>query len=233
MALNLSRAVGSKPNLDSVFPDYFALRESEDYLPELELLMQELQIAGKEPVYVDTVPQYPGEEVYVYGRDNYESTRILPRSGLVLDNKRWLTDFSAIWEGQMVQTPAAYSAELGDEWADIPSDVYIKFSDKSSSESAKARFSVQRGKPEGKSPFLKKCFREGLLIAQKQVEPFFENIDDEPQAVQLVVLAKGKFLTGYVQYSRSSYIINDNSIHGPLIFEDQKSEGNDYVDANI
>jgi hypothetical protein len=219
-ALNFSRAIGASLEVGGLFPNRFGLME-EQYRPELKVLLGELALHGQtETSLVDWQESGESQEtpIYVYGRRKLEADQVLPKNGLFLDNKLWLTAFSKLWQGTVVEIPRSFSCAGGTEWQEVPKDVYLKFADKSSEESERARFSVRKGKPQGKAPFLKRAYSNGQLIAQSQVPVWPEEIDGALRNAQLVVLSKGDLICGYVQYGYGS-IINDNSIHGPLKFE--------------
>jgi hypothetical protein len=214
-ALNLSRAVGISV-VCPTFPQNFAYRE-EAYLPEIQLLVEELALQGREHV----VSRWTGEVIqstYVYGRVEMVSDLIYPWKGVEMDSKLHLAAFSKVWQGRRVEIPVIYTAETT-EWGEIPEDVFLKFINKSGSECERARFSVKKGKPQGKSPFLQRCYREMKLIAQDTVPPMRVEMDEGGcKTVQLVILSSVDCLMGYVQFGGGD-IINDNSIHGPLLFE--------------
>lgn len=153
--------------------------------------------------------------IYVYGRLN-GSPEVWPENGLVLDNKLNLARFSSHWRGELIATPPTYTFEDTD-WAEVPEDVFLKFVDKSGPESVRAGFSVKPRKPRGKSPFLRRCYNEGSLIAQQRIDGVKIQMDSHVRRAQLVALSNAKMITGYVQYGFGD-IINDNSLHGPLIF---------------
>lgn len=225
IALNLSRAIGEATETDGLFPDRFGLVE-EQYRPELTLLLGELAVRGQVKTSLETREEPSSQEgapIYVYGRLATTEPLVLPRNGRALDDKRLLARFSRAWNGQAVYVPETFTAEAGNDWQDIPPDVYLKFVDKSSEAAQAARFSVQAGKPQGKAPFLRRAYQAGKLIAQREVRPWQEIVNGLSRTVQLVVLTKGDFMTGYVQYGRGP-IINDNSIHGPLQFEKQEQD---------
>lgn len=216
VALNLSRAANAPVDITKLeFPGCFGLIEAA-YRPELELLVSELATAGRTNHRI--CDQWRSGQcsasIYVYGRA--EGDQIWPQNGLVLDNKLNLARFSRRWQGDLVGTPTTYTHE-DTEWAEVPGDVFLKFVDKSSAESQRARFSVKRGKPTGKSPFLRRCYDTEKLIAQQQINGDQVVVESHPRRVQLVVLSNADMLTGYTQYGLGD-IINDDSWHGPLIF---------------
>jgi hypothetical protein len=220
-ALNLNRATGEVLDTTGVFPDRFGLME-ERYRPELALLLGELAVRGQRGTSLEewSEQEEAAQEtpIYVYGRRQDETPLVLPRDGLKLDNKLILACFSPYWEGDFVEIPETFAQGTGTPWDEVPADVYLKFIDKSSPEAARARASVIRGKPSGKAPFLRRAYTDDKLIAQRIVPQYIEETGEMGQrAAQLVVLAKGDFLTGYVQYGLGT-LINDDSIHGPLRF---------------
>lgn len=207
-ALNLSRAAGIK-----VWPPSFArcfLLDAPAYQPELELLLQEL--GGKHRICQqhDTCDG----PACAYGLRNP-----------AIDNKRHLARFAPYWHGELVKIPTFYTEESGTSWADVPTDVYLKFTDKFGPYAQAARVSVLRGKPGGKARFLRHAYEQGGLIAQARVEALGRGgkpyaapgAAEEPNpGLQLVVMAAGPHeLMGYVQYAFGD-IITDDSVHGPL-----------------
>jgi hypothetical protein len=205
-ALNLSRAAGIdiKPTPD--FPGRFVLQD-EAYRAELELLIAEL---GSGRIIADSEP-VEGGSAFVYGYTDPE-----------LDDKRILAEFARGWSGGPVVIPQFYTPE-DTAWADIPEGVYLKFVDKQGPEAQRARFSVLRGKPEGKARFLRQCYEAGKLIAQQEIEgigmkgePYMPaGQEGENPRAQVILLSQGAPITGYVQYSDKA-IINDDSVRGPL-----------------
>ena len=209
-ALNLARA--SNISIDSqklVFPEIFTT-PNKDYLPELTLLINELSLLGIKGV----ICEWNGEitrPTYVYGRIPKSQPCILPRDGIQLDNKLNLGLFSKLWKGKNVVIPRHFIGRFN-EWEHIPQNVVLKFCDKESVECLRARHSVIFGKPSGKAPFLKRCYRTEILLAQGHIQPMKKSRGN----CQLVILTIGdEPITGYVQYSQSD-MINDNSVHGPL-----------------
>lgn len=211
-ALNLARASGIAIDPTKlVFPTRFATK-SMVYRPELELLVHELTARG---INGHTICEWNGsgaDPIYVYGRVGLKNQpHILPHDGLRLDNKLNLGLFGRTWNGGLVRTPRHYIGRF-EQWEDIPREVVLKFCDKGSAECARAHHSVIFNKPSGKAPFLKRCYRAEILLAQDTVRPTKQDENN----CQLIILAIGdEPITGYVQYSWSE-IINDNSTHGPL-----------------
>lgn len=217
-ALNLSRTASIWVDQEKLlFPKHLGYTNS-IYLPELELFASELAIRGlAEHTITGCVhPQNNSfEPMYVYGRVGSTSQpNIFPYDGIRLDNKMNLGLFSRIWNSDVVKIPRHYINRFC-PWEEIPEKVVLKFCDKDSAECNRANQSVLFGKPEGKAPFLKRCYRSEVLIAQDIIQPSKQNDD----WCQLVILVIGNEpITGYVQYSRHR-IINDNSTHGPLQIE--------------
>lgn len=219
-AFNLSRAAGMKLDMAQIgFPTCFGLEETA-YLPELNLLIRELDPNNVTPLHV--CPDWrncpDSRRSYVYGRVSDVSPDILPYNGLAFDDKRHLVRFSQGWHSDLVTTPQHYTV-ADTPWTDVPREVYLKFADKSSPECLRTGFSVQRGRPDSKGGKLRSRYNEGKLIAQacvygERVDP---NRNGHPLTAQLVVLTNGEMLCGYTQYAGGE-IINDNSIHGPLVF---------------
>jgi hypothetical protein len=219
-ALNLSRAAGrlvTHPKLR--FPVRLAT-EDPVYEPELKLLQQELAEVGHPPVSLvpfvpDAAMRLIDPPMYVYGRVG-QSTQpwLLPFNGVYADNKLHLAAFSDRWQSRLVQVPKMYAAPET-PWEQVPETVAIKFASKDSPECQQARTSLWLGKPAGKAPFIRRCYAERLVVAQDLVAP----TQYEGANCQLIILAVGdQPITGYVQFS-SKLIINDNSVHGPLLFE--------------
>ena len=209
-ALNLSRASGIKidPKLLQ-FPKKF-VTHSNLYFPELELFISELSLLG---ISGDIcLSRYQDEPVYVYDRvGRKDQPNIIPYDGIRLDNKLNLGLFSKSWKSELVQVPRHYIGRF-ENWEDVPKDVVLKFCDKSSEECKRARQSVIFGKPDGKAPFIKRCYNTEALLAQDFVSPTKQGND----GCQLIIFVVNDTpVTGYVQYSWNK-IINDNSIHAPL-----------------
>jgi hypothetical protein len=215
IALNLSRAAGiyvDRIRLD--FPKRFKTTNAV-YFPELSLFVDELKVRGISDTEIVDNTEKDQELTYVYGRvGSKDKPYIFPYDGLRLDNKLNLGLFSRDWDGTIVKVPKHY-IERFEDWEKIPKEVVLKFCDKGSEECKRAKQSVLFNKPAGKSPFLKRCYKEEILLAQEIIEPKRYNGEN----CQLIILAvENAPVTGYVQYSREN-IINDNSIHGPLCFE--------------
>lgn len=213
-ALNLSRASGIQAQVPS-FPACFAC-PNPDYHPELEVLVNEKGLFGERHQIMDWTGN-PDCPTYVYGRVEAKSNLIYPYNGIEMDSKLNLAEFGQIWQGKRVKIPVFYTAGQT-PWIDLPEDIYLKFVHKSGPESQHARFSVKKGKPKGKSPFLSQCYNEQTLIAQASIKPRKAMLEDqdEERTVQIVLLATRESLLGYVQYGKGD-IITDNSIHGPLL----------------
>ncbi len=211
-ALNLARAAGIQvPGGKLLFPEKFATLD-EVYKPELELFVRELGYLGHRHVVSD-VASNADSPVYVYGRiGTKENPNTLPHDGLRLDNKFNLAEFSHEWKGEIVRIPRHYT-NRSTEWRSVPSEVVLKFADKNGPECRAARQSVIIGKPAGKAAFIRKCYECGSIVAQDLVHP----AQRDGENCQLVIMAIGdEPITGYVQYSHKK-IINDNSVHGPLV----------------
>ena len=217
-ALNLARANSIQVDLEKLtFPKYFGLK-NHVYMPELELFLNELKILGINEHAIKR--NYQGssnghESIYVYGRvaDEYQAN-IFPYDGVRLDNKINLSLFSRTWNGYNVKIPQHYLDRFC-SWEDVPEEVFLKFCDKGGEECTRARQSVLIGKPGGKAKFLRKCYQLESLLAQEVIQPAKHNNNN----CQLVILVIGnEIVTGYTQYSQSE-IINDNSIHGPLMID--------------
>lgn len=214
-ALNLSRASGVSIvewTKLQFFPRSFATTDPR-YLPELQLMVDELKSMGMCGHRIVPWSFDQTESTYVYGRaGTKEAPNTVPYDGLRLDDKLNLGLFSRSWSGRCVKIPTHYF-EPADTWDEIPTNAILKFCDKGSDESRRARASVFIGKPSGKASFLKGCYREKKMLAQSRVEPS----QDGGMNCQLVILAIGDTpITGYVQYSDKE-IINDDSVHGPLV----------------
>jgi len=217
VALNLSRASGIKIiENDLDFPIDFAT-EDDVYLPELELTVDEinqLRRLKRQVVPFKKRGLYE-RSTYVYGHcGNKNRTDIEPYNGVALDDKRHLAAFSTFWNDTSVRIPPMY-VDQTTPWTDLPEDIVLKFSDKASPLAKSMRESVLFGKPSGKAKFWRRSYQEGDVIAQKIVEP----LKHRGLNSQLVILAIGHTpVAGYVQFSERR-IVNDNSIHGPILFE--------------
>ncbi len=209
-ALNLARASGITVDENRLsFPVGFSCKDRV-YQPELQLFINELGRRDllNEGCSSDVLP------TYVYDRVEENVDHIFPYDGVRLDNKRNLGLFSRAWASDVVKMPRHYMAPE-ESWEQIPQDVVLKFCDKGSKECTRARQSVFFGKPSGKAPFIKKCYNTQQLLAQEMVQP--ARVGNKN--CQLVILVIGNTpLTGYVQYGWEK-IINDDSIHGPLMIE--------------
>ena len=216
-ALNLSRAAGIAILKEPLyaFPEKVACMDP-DYLPEARLFVQEM---ADIPLTIDRIVHWdgldePSDELYVYGRVKSKFINVYPLFGYERDNKLNLAHFAQKWSGKRVVIPRHYVCDLAG-WDDIPSDAVLKFCEKENEESRVARASVIIGKPLGKAQFLRRCFSERKLIAQERIYP----TRHEAMNCQLIILARDSdVITRYVQYSEKE-IINDNSIHGPLLIE--------------
>lgn len=215
VALNLARASAIAVDVDKlVFPKQFHTLEGQ-YVPELKLFVSELSALGyRDNKIVKQIPENSTESVYIYGRQSSQNYWAVPFDGTYRDNKQHLGEFSRTWESEFVNIPRHYLCG-SDSWESIPEDAVLKFCDKGSEECKRARQSVFIGKPSGGNPFFRNCYQEGKLLAQQFVEP----MRNEGKNTQLIIMVRGADpLVGYVQYS-SSQIINDNSVHGPLLLK--------------
>lgn len=213
-ALNLARAsgIGVDPTR-LVFPKRFATIDP-IYRPELMLFVEELAALGLDGRTICSSGETV-EPIYVYGRvGSKDQPQILPYDGLRLDSKLNLGLFSRTWTGDRVKTPRHYVSRF-DPWEAVPEDIVLKFANKDSPACQRARQSVVFGKPPGKAPFLKRCYRDEALLAQEYVRPMRE----DNQNCQLVIMAIGdEPITGYIQYHWNR-VINDASTHGPLVLQ--------------
>lgn len=211
-ALNLARA--SDIVIDSeklIFPERFA-SINRVYTPELKLLVSELTHLGMNGHSIHEWNRDDADKIYVYGRvGSKNQPHVLPYDGLRLDDKLNLGLFSKGWCGNFVKVPRHFISRY-ESWEEIPQNAVLKFCDKGSEECKRARHNVIFGKPSGKAPFIKRCYRAETLLAQDFVPPKTQ----DGKNCQLVILAIGdEPITGYVQYSHSR-MINDSSTHGPL-----------------
>ncbi len=221
IALNLARAAGRPVELNGAsFPEIWTT-SNEIYRPELELACQELTLQGYRcrTMPYDEVLQRTDTEVYWYGRFNRyrDYPLVRPTFGQDLDNKYNLARFSWQWESALVEIPLYYSQEVTD-WDELPRNVVFKFCDKAGPEVARARSSVLYRDQIGKGKFVRQCYRAETAVAQEVIRP--TRLDDG-SLTQLIVMAAGSEpLTGYLQVvPAGTRIINDNSTHGPLIFD--------------
>ncbi|MDO8529992.1 MAG: hypothetical protein Q7S10_01085 [bacterium] len=210
-ALNLARAANIKADEEKLcFPMEFGCL-GRLYQPEFELFISELDIRDcLNPGFCsfDPIPKY------VYGRVEEKSDEIFPYDGVRLDNKRNLGLFGRTWRSDLVKVPRHYMAPEN-SWEEVPPEAVLKFCDKGSKECRRAGPSVFFGKPSGKAPFIKRCYNEQKLLGQELVQPTRQGNKN----CQLVILVIGNTpITGYVQYGWEK-IINDDSIHGPLMIE--------------
>ncbi len=213
-ALNLARASEIAINPSQLtFPKSFTCIEKV-YEPELRLFIDELSVLGLSNCLVD-FQRSPPVPTYVYGRVGWPNEHnIFPYDGVRLDDKFNLANYDRARNSDVIKVPLHYWARY-QTWEEIPTDVVLKFRDKSSPECAQARFSVLIGKPVGKAKFLKGCYASEVLIAQDFIQP----TEHEGKNCQIVIMAIGNTpIVGYVQFS-DSRIINDDSVHGPLLFE--------------
>lgn len=234
-ALNLARTSSIRLNRDLLrFPKFFVSLDVV-YLPELRLLVSELEHLG---IGGNTVCESlselgADESAYVYGRFDGRGQIHYPMDGVRIDNKMNLARFSQQWDprrASKIRIPKHFVGCDGlsiepTMWDDIvkvqqnrfpfevgPLNMVLKFCDKGGLECAKYRKSVIVGIPEGKNKYLRKCYEYGTVIAQEYIQPQKFQSDN----CQLVILTVGdEPVTGYVQYSPKN-IINDNSVHGPL-----------------
>ncbi len=225
VALNLARAAGIEVAAGQIgFPRSFGVSGAMGWhcLPELELLVSELSARGLGQHKIDSFDGQTGSgPTYVYGRQPDPQKwpgRVWPIDGRSRDNKLHLARFSRAWRSRLVTTPECFTA-ADTAWQDVPAAVYLKVADKDDREVLqRVKFSVRAGKPSGKAPFLRQCYNASRLIGQLAVPPRSVTLNGWEQFAQLVVLTNGQVITGYVQYSGQSNIINDNSVHGPAQF---------------
>ncbi|PIZ45305.1 hypothetical protein COY32_05420 [candidate division WWE3 bacterium CG_4_10_14_0_2_um_filter_41_14] len=217
-ALNLARSCNISANVESdYFPTTFSTEDGA-YLPELKLFVSELTRRDGIPRKTITCPENLSKlpaTTYLYGRNRpADPFNIEPLCQEKLDNKNWLARFSRLWEGQKVCLPIHYEAHKT-TWDNVPEDIVLKFVEKDGPASQIARQSVIFGKPKGKARFLRTCYENGDLLAQQRIQPYRHL----GYNTQIVILAVGNHVvTGYVQLS-DKLVINDNSIHGPILFD--------------
>lgn len=214
-ALNLARAAGIRvPSESLTFPNRLATTDWV-YLPELQLFRDELRELGHDGHSIVEWTYDDSQPIYVYGRVREVYDNVFPYDGLRLDNKLNLAQLSRRWQGRYVHIPRHFVSGKSN-WDDIPGDAVLKFCNKNSIACQRARWSVCFGKPKGKAPFLRQCYREESLLAQEHITPAS---DGGIHNCQLVIMAIGnKVMTGYVQFSPKR-LINDNSTHGPLMIQ--------------
>lgn len=211
-SLNFERAFNGRFSYDKLeaLPSLFTCEDPE-YLPELQLFVDELNIRRSTQARVLSLDEarQVKEPVYVYGT-SFSGENFIPARGREYDNKRNLFVMAEQWEGKQVKIPRMYDVTTT-AWDDVPAEVVLKFSDKQGEATKKARQSVLMGKPQGKAKFLRKAYAEGDLVAQEYVAPS----SALGVNTQLILCASGNTpVAGYVQYSPKE-IINDNSIQGP------------------
>lgn len=219
-ALNLARATGSVVTMAPAqgvpiheFPRRW-MTEEEVYLPELNLACDELAHGGIEDCHVVPWGSDTEKGVYLYGRSPlFRENRVFPLHGPRLDNKGLLIDLSIVWEGSEVRVPMTYGYEV-ETWEGLPGNVVFKPRCKSeASGPVRFRCDVGRGKD------ARRAFEAGETVAQEVVNRHL--VDGRP--TQFVIMCVGtEPLVGYVQYAETgTRVINDNSIHGPLLFADE------------
>lgn len=215
-ALNLSRASGIPvPKGSLIFPEHFAA-QNQVYLPELQLLQDELEALGdNQHSIVPWDPEkYRGtkQTLYLYGKvSSADYPNIFP-GDVERDNKMHLARLSQRWIGNYVHIPRHFTID-DTSWEDIPENAVLKFCDKESDACQRAGSSVLFGKPRGKAPFLSRCYRNGELLAQEYIAP------EKKDGMNCQLIIMGSLcdpICGYVQYSPRR-LINDDSIHGPLL----------------
>lgn len=199
------------------FPRFWTSQERA-YLPELELACKELSTLGiPTQILSKDAAVRSDEPVYWYGR--MEGTTIWPKQGRCLDNKMNLVTFSRLWKGEFIKVPESYEYQTT-AWDMLPIPVVLKASDKAGATAQ--RLAMNRGvvfrRQPSPMPFLRKSYNKGEVIAQELI-PAFQLESNRP--TQLIILAAGSIpVSGYLQIALpNEQIINDNSIHGPLMFE--------------
>lgn len=217
-ALNLTRAIGASVNgiLIEDFPTRLLLRE-EQYRPEFELAMRELQLARgspeskrfKEVKAIDSrVP------TYIYGNPLWvQEPNTYPYDALRMDNKRLLARFSETWKSDTVQIPKIYTPDSL-SWEALPTDWVVKLISKSDIKENPDTRRVQIWFKKNNQA-LRLLWDAGRLIVQEKTDTMKDNSGNNAQAV---ILATGKVVAGYVQFSPKG-IINDDSIQWPLLLQ--------------
>lgn len=218
VALNLCRATRSPVALPlHAFPKRWTSHE-DVYLPELLLTCHELEILGAENMQVISWQEALvrcGKPVYWYGRfrRHHEFSHIQPSHGDALDDKMHLVYLSSLCgTNGHVRIPPTYSEETC-AWQSLPTNVVFKCRHKWSGDKTSVRFREDIGR--GKDA--RRRYEAGEMIAQELVPPYL--VGERP--VQCVILCIGTLpVTGYLQHAGvGTRIINDNSEHGPLVFD--------------
>lgn len=216
VALNLSRAAGSPVEiggLDNRFPETWTT-EDRVYLPELQLACDELKIAtGKQFLFQPAAAcRLFKPPAYWYGRQRpYE--KLCPQHGETLDDKLVLVRLANTWHGEHVKIPRSFSLETT-VWDNLPSPSGLVF--KLRRKWQNPRMSIRFGDQIGRGNDVRRGYNRKDIVAQEVLRRATIN---GGQHVQIIIVTIGKKpISGYVQIARpDARIINDDSIHGPVI----------------
>ncbi|MFA6549309.1 MAG: hypothetical protein WCT39_05230 [Candidatus Margulisiibacteriota bacterium] len=216
IGLNLARATGSPVEINGLgdrFPETWTT-EDRAYLPELQLACDELRIAtGRqfsfEPSFNCRISQAPA---YWYGRQRPHE-KLRPWHGETLDDKIVLVRLASTWRGERIRIPQSFSVETT-PWDQLPDRSGLVFKLRRKWENP--RMSVRFGDEIGKGKDVRRGYTDGGVIAQTRIPQATTN---DGQPVQAIIMTAGTTpVSGYVQIARPGVkIINDNSLHGPLI----------------
>ncbi len=226
IALNLMTAANQRPGGWSTgwFPRYWTSPDPL-YRPEMKLARGEIEwrsdIGDGAPIVMTEEVGWEAaltmkEPVYWYGRFRRADReyQIVPRHGAHLDDKRWLAEVEPEWSdhGRFVQIPRFYRG-ASTPWDQLPDDVYLKYRNKWENDRPPVLKSSLKG---GRGT--RRDYRDGEMVAQQVVPTVC--VDGRP--IQAIILCIGtEPFTGYIQHAHKpdTTIINDNSEHGPLVFE--------------
>jgi hypothetical protein len=215
IALNFTRATGQTIKIeDGLFPKVWTT-EDPLYVPELELACQELTLATGQKHEFEPASSCRHNQhlAYWYGRSRLREN-LWPTNGELLDDKILLCRMATRWNGRCINIPESFSSETGG-WDHLPDRQNLVF--KLRRKWTNPRMSVQFGDQIGKGKFWRKLWCEDEAIAQTRIK---QTATADNQPVQAIVLTAGsRVIAGYIQLAQpGTRIINDNSVHGPIIF---------------
>ncbi len=219
-ALNLTRSIWKKVDLLilNYFPKNLKL-EKEEYRPEFELCIKELnilffndQVNGYEYPDFNEISDIKSkkEEIYIYWETNKIWENILPYNWKYIDNKNNLADFSKIWKWDFLKIPEFITSnELN--YSQLPKEIVLKIAWKEDiREDWRNKVFIWKPKKWGS------LWEQWKLVAQEKVSPLKNYKWENTQAIILSLWTKA--LVWYVQNSTKD-IINDNSIQSPLVLK--------------
>lgn len=176
------------------------------------------------PTIIPTFPEDPRQTEFELACHEFKAyghlSEVITKDARIfdpLDSKLFLARFSKTWRGDRVKVPRMYFSEVC-PWETVPTDVYLKFTDKFCPEAMSARYSVKPRSELGKAKQMRKLYDEGRAIAQERVEPY--RLSDERQVQAVVMFAGSVPVTGYIQIAGATRkVINDkDTSKGALIF---------------